>query len=271
MKLGYIDYLNCYPFYYRMFETASLAGVEVVPAYPSDLNRMMAEGSLDMSPISAAMYPELEERVLLLSDFCLSSVGYVHSVILSSSMPIEELDKKRVGLTSASKTSVILLKILLSRYYGIDPQYVPTVPNPSLKSEGLDAALLIGNEAMMGEMAPYTYDLGDLWLRKTGHPVVFAVFAVQKSQLDNNAVVVRTVVDSYGKSLALLDQERETVIRKAAERYPHVHYDIDAYYRALKYNFTPSLREAFSFYLRSAAEMGLLKKTAGEAFLPQHK
>jgi len=267
MKLGYINYLNCYPFYYHMFEIEPLPGVEVVPAYPSELNRMMAQGRLDMSPISAAMYPELEDRVLLLPDFCLSSVGYVHSVILSSSMPIEDLDKKRVGLTSASKTSIILLKILFSRYYRIEPQYVPTAPNPSLKDAGVDAALVIGNEAMMGEMAPYTYDLGDLWLRKTGHPVVFAVFAVNKALIDNYYDVLVSVEDSYRKSLAFLEEERETVIKKAAERYPSVHYDIDAYYRVLKYNFTPSLREAFSFYLQSAEEMGLLKKTAGEAFL----
>ncbi|MBW6484741.1 MAG: menaquinone biosynthesis protein [Syntrophobacterales bacterium] len=267
MKLGYIDYLNCYPFYYQMFEGAPPAGVEVVPGYPSELNRMMAEEKLDMSPVSAAMYPELADRVLLLPDFCLSSVGYVHSVILSSNMPIEDLDKKRIGLTSASKTSVIILKILLSRYYRIEPRYVPTAPNPSLKDAGVDAALIIGNEAMMGEMAPYTYDLGDLWMRKTNHPVVFAVFAVNKRLLEKNSAVVAAVVESYRKSLVLLAEKRETVIRRAAERYPLVHYDIDAYYRVLKYNFTPSLREAFSFYLQSAAEMGLLKKTAGEAFL----
>jgi len=266
MKLGYIDYLNCYPFYYQMFEREKLAGVEVVPAYPSELNRMMAEGSLDMSPISAAMYPELAEQVLLLPDFCLSSVGYVHSVLLSSSMPIEDLDKKRVGLTSASKTSVILLKILLSRYYRIEPQYVPTPPNPSLKKGSLEAALLIGNEAMMGEMAPYTYDLGDLWMRKTGWPVVFAVFAVNKALIDNDYAGVAAVVDSYRKSLAFLAGQRETVIRKAAERYPLVHYDIDAYYRALQYAFAPSLREAFSFYLQSAAELGLLQKTTEVEF-----
>jgi chorismate dehydratase len=250
-----------------MFEGEPLPGVEVVPAYPSELNRMMAEGSLDMSPVSAAMYPELADRALLLPDFCLSSVGYVHSVILSSSMPIEELDKKRVGLTNASKTSVILLKILLSRYYRMEPDYVPTPPNPSLQDGGLDAALLIGNEAMKGEMAPYTYDLGDLWLRKTGYPVVFAVFAVSKSLLENNRAVVASVVDSYTKSLALLESDREMVIGKASARYPDVHYDIDSYYRALKYAFTPSLREAFFFYLQTASEMGHLKKKAGETFL----
>jgi predicted solute-binding protein len=109
MNLGYIDYINCYPFYHHMFEIEPLDGVRVVPGYPSELNRMMEKGELDMNPISAATYADLEDEVVLLPDFCLSSVGYVHSVILSSNIPIEELHGKKVGLTSASKTSVILV------------------------------------------------------------------------------------------------------------------------------------------------------------------
>lgn len=266
MNLGYIDYVNCYPFYYRMFEIEPLPGVRVVPGYPSALNAMIGQGTLDMSPISSARYADLEEEILLLPDFCLSSVGYVHSVILSSTVPIEELQGKRVGLSSASQTSVVLLKVLLRRYYALEPVYVPTDPNPSLKAQGIDAALIIGNEAMMQEMAPYTYDLGDLWLRKTGHPVVFAVFAVRESFADKHFRVISAVIDSYRRSLVCLDRERETLIRKARERYPSVRYDIDAYYRDLQYAFNPGLRQALTFFLRSAGEMGLLNTIGAERF-----
>ncbi|OIP88394.1 MAG: hypothetical protein CO013_13055 [Syntrophobacterales bacterium CG_4_8_14_3_um_filter_58_8] len=266
MNLGYIDYLNCYPFYYHMFEIEPLAGVRIVPGYPSELNRMMETRELDMSPISAATYADLEEEVVLLPDFCLSSVGYVHSVILSSNIPIEELHGKRVGLSSASKTSVILLKMLLRRHYTVEPVYVPTDPNPSLKGQGLEAAMIIGNEAMMQELAPYTYDLGDLWLRKTGYPVVFAVFAVREAAVGAHSSRIAQVVDSYRKSLACLDLERERLIRKARERYPAVRYDIDAYYSDLKYSFSTALREAFAFYLRSAGETGLLRNIGAARF-----
>ena len=95
MKLGYIDYLNCYPFYYHMFEYKPLEGIDVISRYPSDLNRMMVEGKLDMSAISAATYSLVQDRAVLLPDFCLSSIGYVGSVILRSNLPIEELDKKK--------------------------------------------------------------------------------------------------------------------------------------------------------------------------------
>ena len=84
MEIGYIDYLNCYPFYYQMFEKEPLEGVKVVPGLPTQLNRMMMDKALDLSPISAATYADIQDDVFLLPQFCLSSVGYVGSVLLCS-------------------------------------------------------------------------------------------------------------------------------------------------------------------------------------------
>lgn len=267
MNLGYIDYLNCYPFYYHMFEIEPLPDVLVRAGYPSHVNRLMGTRELDMSPISAAAYADLEGEIVLLPDLCLSSIGYVHSVILSSNVPIEDLHRKKVGLSSASRTSVVLLKILLQKYYDIEPVYVPTDPNPSLKGQGIDAALIIGNEAMMQEMSPYTYDLGDLWLRKTGYPVVFAVFAVREAIIRQCLSRIESVIRSYHRSLACLDPDREILIQKARQRYPTIRYDVDAYYRVLEYSFNPGLKEALRFYLRSAGELGLLRNVHDIRFL----
>jgi len=260
MKLGCIDYLNCYPFYYRMLEFEPVEGVEIVPAYPSDLNRMIQEGMLDMSPVSAAAYTNIYHDTVLLPDICLSSVGYVRSVILISRTPIEDLHHKKVGLSSASKTSVILLKMLLQKYYGIDPVYMQTDPYPRLEDTGCDAALVIGNEAMQAIKEPYVYDLGDLWLRKTGYPVVFAVFALRKDGISKYFKTIESVIRSYHDSLMCLDTDRERLIQKACRKYPSISYDIDAYYRVLEYRFTPLLKDALDFYLDIAGETGLLDK-----------
>jgi predicted solute-binding protein len=69
MKLGYIDYLNCYPFYHHLFENNHMQGVQVISGYPSALNKMLAEEALDLSPISAATYPDIRR-----SDFIASSI-----------------------------------------------------------------------------------------------------------------------------------------------------------------------------------------------------
>ncbi len=267
LKLGCIDYLNCYPLYYQM-EKTPIAGVEVIPAYPSKLNEMMQKGLLDISPISAAAYAQIQEDVKILPDFCLASIGYVRSVILISKVPIEDLDKKRIGLSTASQTSVVLLKCLLDKFYNIQPIYEPIHPDPSLKNT--DAALVIGNEAMLNplEAIPYTYDLGDLWLRKTGFPVVFAIFAVRNSILLSYPDQVKAVIDSYRKSLRCLKTESQILFRKAKEKYPNIAYDIPTYYQLLKYEFTDELKRALNFYFSTAHQLGFLEKVSALQFIP---
>jgi chorismate dehydratase len=267
MKLGCIDYLNCYPFYFHMFERRPLGGVEVIRAIPSDLNRMFAAGELDMSPISAGALADLDDNVLLVPDFCLSSEGYVNSVILRSKLPIEGLDNKKVGLTSASRTSVALLKILLHKYFEVNPVYEVTPPNPDLN--GLDASLVIGNDAMVeGPDKPsFVYDLGELWLRKTGFPVVFAVFAVRSEAAKQFQQEIATVIESYRTSLHCLDTEEDLVVAKAREQYPDIDYDVAGYYDLFDYHFNERLRQALRFYLDSGSELGLFPKNIPMRFL----
>lgn len=260
MRLGYIDYLNCYPFYFRMFEKGPVNGINIYPGYPCDLNKMMTDGLLDMSPISAATCAEIADHVAVLPQFCLSSVGYVGSVILVSKIPIENLNHKKVGISSASHTSEVLLKVLLKKYYGLEPVYISTGPRPVLKD--MDAALVIGNDAMAisSEPIPYTYDLGDLWLRKTGFPVVFAVFAVRKSVLEKYTDQIEAVVSSYHQSLNCLEDQKERVVSKANAKYPDIIYDISSYFDLLQFKFSEDLKKALMFYYTVAGEMGLIKR-----------
>ena len=267
MKLGCIDYLNCYPFYYHMLEREPLNGVTLFPALPSALNRMMAEKELEMSPVSAAAYADLNRDALLLPEFCISSTGLVRSVVLVSRFPIEELGGKKIGLTSASRTSVVLLKIILKKFYGCEPVYQVAGPRPGLKD--FDAALLIGDDAMTEEAdaAPYRYDLGELWLKKTGLQVVFAVFAVAKAAAAADPGGVRAVVNSYRASLRCLATERPDLAAKAALKYPAVTCDINAYLATLRYEFTNSRKEALKYYFTAAAELGLLKEVKALEFI----
>lgn len=260
MKLGYIDYLNCYPFYFRMFEKQAVNGISIHPGYPCMLNKMMADRQLDMSPISSATCAEIANDVIVFPQFCLSSVGYVGSVILVSKRPIEDLNQKKVGITSASHTSEVLLKILLKKFYNLEPIYLPTQPRPALKD--MDAALVIGNDAMAisSEPIPYVYDLGDLWLRKTGFPVVFAVFAVRECVVEKYSSQIKSVVSSYHRSLCCLEEEREHVVSKARAKYPDIIYDINSYFDLLEFKFDDELKKALMFYYSMAGEMGLLKK-----------
>lgn len=260
MNIGYINYLNCFPFYYNMFDVEPLNGINIVPAYPGELNSLIKRGELSMSPVSAGAYPYLQKDCVILPDFCLSSIGYVKSVVLQSHVPIEDLDKKRVGLTTASETSVALLKVLLSKYYNVTPDYIPVKPRPDMNN--IDAALVIGNEAMTEPAEPveYIYDLGDLWMRKTGFPVVFAIFLARREAVEKNADLIRKVCTSYKKSLEIMRNERELVVRRASEMYPGINYDISKYYSYLKFEFTSELKDALVFYYNETYQAGILDR-----------
>ena len=227
---------------------------------------MLSNCELDMSPISSATCADIHGDIVLLPQFCLSSVGYVGSVTLVSNLPIEELDEKKIGVTNASHTSAVLLKILLKKYYNARPVYQTTGPRPKL--EDFDAALLIGNDAMIKTKIPptYSYDLGDLWLRKTGHPVVFAVFAIKKGSLDKYHSKIDLITSSYQKSLKCLKNESNKVISNAKQRYPDVIYDINKYYDLLKFEFTDELKNALMFYFQEGANLNLIKQTENVTF-----
>ena len=258
MRLGYIDYLNCYPFYHDMFEKQALKNVRITAGHPSALNRMIRDNRLDMSPVSSASCPGMMDDICLSGDFCLSSVGYVRSVILASKLPIEDLHKKKVGLSSASHTSVVLLKILLKKYYDIQPEYVES--SPELNLEQIDAQLVIGNEALkkFKNPPPYIYDLGDLWLRKTSYPVVFAVFALNKEWKAGHEEEITQVKESFKRSLNLLHHEKGDLVASAKKKYPDIAFDISMYYDLLKFEFTDELKKGLHFYYLSAAEAGFL-------------
>ncbi len=194
-------------------------------------------------------------------------MGYVGSVFLRSKIPIEYLHKRTVGVTQASHTSVVLLKILLQHYYNVEPIYKTTDPNPVLTD--MDAALIIGNEAMVtsSEMISYSYDLGELWLRKTGFPVVFAVFAVQENIISRFRAKISAVIQSYHDSLHCLRTEKERVIAAAQAKYPNIIYDIGDYYETLQFEVTKELKEALTFYLDMAAELKKKKKGARLRYL----
>lgn len=259
MNLGYIDYLNCFPFYYHMFEKQAVENIVIHSGYPSKLNHDIRECSLDMSPISAATGADISDDVLILPDFCLSSVGYVGSVILVSKVPVGDLHRKRIGITSASHTSVVLLKTLLTKYYDVKPEYVQTGPMPNLP--GLDAMLLIGNEAMIYRPEPElkVYDLGELWMEKTGFPVVFAIFVLRKEIVSQYTREIRNVIQSFHNSLKCLETDRKNLVLKAQNKYPDIKYNIEDYYRLLEFKFTGDLKKALEFYYSEAGSLGLIK------------
>jgi chorismate dehydratase len=111
---------------------------------------------------------------------------------------IRELDGETIALTNHSATSVALLKVLCRERYGITPRFI-TLPQdlPAMMQQAA-AALVIGDTALVegflhrelprndgsGYGRPTIFDLGDEWLKLTGLPFTFALWAARRETLD---------------------------------------------------------------------------------------
>ena len=87
MRVGRIPYINCFPVYGGVDRGLVPLDATLVDGVPTALNRMMAEGTLDVSVVSAVEYARDWERYLLLPDLAISCDGPVRSVMLFSTRP----------------------------------------------------------------------------------------------------------------------------------------------------------------------------------------
>lgn len=179
LRIGRIEYANCTPLFHVLQEKFPCAGYEFVTGVPAKLNRMLLAGEIDVCPSSSVEYAYHPERYKILPQLSISSIGAVSSVLLFSRVPVEELDGRKIRLSSESATSVNLLKILLGQRFGCSCTYELARPAASAIDDDSSALLLIGDSALRTSSKKsdlYVYDLGEMWYSWTGHPFVFALW-----------------------------------------------------------------------------------------------
>lgn len=215
MRVGRIPYINCYPVYGAIDRGLVTLDGTLVDGVPSALNAMMANGTLDVSVVSAIEYARDSQRYLLLPDLAISCDGPVHSVMLFSHRPARELSGRRVIVSRSSMTSVALLELLFEHVWQARPEFVPgdaeiadltrfaDDPHEARLVIG-DAALRIGGVPTDGRALPdavrrhaargtdpwyrHQYDLGAEWKAWTGLPFVFAVWVAQRAAPASDAL-----------------------------------------------------------------------------------
>jgi chorismate dehydratase len=238
IKLGRISYVNMAPVFYRVDHD-----VEEVLGVPTELNRMLIDGELDTAPISSIEYARHADKLRLLPRLCVASEGAVDSIQLVSRKPLEQV--RVVAVTPESATSVALTKILLP-----EAEQVPL-------GEDADAKLLIGDAALKSAFEDPTphYDLGRLWLERTGLPMVFAVWACPEPIADGLADLEDALVSSVRQARA----EPELLAFEAAEQYGYPAGFLARYFEKLRYRFGPRERAGLYTFLELARDAGLLE------------
>jgi len=277
ITVGRIDYANVWPIFDRFGECLAEAGVRnvrIVSGVPSALNRALSEGEIDISAISSFAYGQRFDEYELLPDLSISADGEVMSVLLFLKRPLEEALRGRIAVTTASATSVNLLRIVLQGRYGRCPEFIAMEPDLDAMLEKADGALLIGDPAIRASWRPgpgvVVLDLASMWREWTGLGMTFAVFAVRREAAREAPETIRLVSRALAESKRRALNDIEGLARKAAERFGGGEDYWERYFRTLRYGFGPRDQEGLIHYYDCAFRMGLLERRVAPATWPDH-
>lgn len=262
VRLGRIDFVNSDPVYHGL-ETGEVEGdIRLVNGFPTALNSMLERGELDIAPVSSIEYARNPGDYYLLPNLSVSSESEVGSIFLFTRRHPGELDRSTVALASTSATSVVLLKILLSEMYGVEPDYVVREPDAweMLSEDGVEAALVIGDHALEahkdGIEGTESYDLGQEWRDHTDERMVYAVWAVRKEVPREKALEVTRVL---GRSKEVGYNNLDVIARRLADRMGLDTEYAEEYLRMLDHDLTPSHIRGLTKYYEAAERIGELE------------
>ena len=175
-KLGVVSFLNALPLYATLRERPD---IRVIEALPSKLAAGLKNGDYD-----AALMPVVDHlRGVgdgLLGDAIVGATERVRSVLLFSNLPLEQV--KSIALDTSSHSSVALTNIIARDFYKLNPHFINHAPNLTQMLEVADAALLIGDPALIAVQHPgnlHVTDLASEWHHFTGLSFIFAAWAAR--------------------------------------------------------------------------------------------
>lgn len=168
LRIGAVSYLNTKPLIH------ALAAEALILEVPARLAKRFRDGELDAALLPVFAILEAGGGCLV-DDVAIACRGEVYSVMVASREEFAECGE--IYLDPSSRSSAALLRVLAAEFY----------PGCHVLREraiipGTAARLLIGDPAIVFRKEHGTswhyHDLGALWLRQTGLPFVFAVWAL---------------------------------------------------------------------------------------------
>jgi predicted solute-binding protein len=174
-----VSYLNTVPLVWGILHGPQRESVELEFALPSDCADRLRDGRADIGlPPVAAL---LDQNLAVYRGAGIACKGPVRTILLVSRVPFEAV--RTLATDLGSRTSVLLARIVLAQNYGVTPVLTSMTPELASMLDTADAALVIGDAALRLDPAElrtqglHVADLGEEWVRMTGLPMVFAVWA----------------------------------------------------------------------------------------------
>ena len=264
LRSGRIAYTNDLPIYTAFDAGAVRFPGALVSDVPASLNRMLLDGRLDLSPISAFAYAANPDVLALLPGLCIGSRKDVWSVVCVSRAPLAELDGATIAVTRESASGLNLLRVLLERRYGVRATFVES-DDPFAAAAAGRPALLIGDRAIDAQQTftpAHVHDLGSHWHEWTGGDMVYAVWAVRRDVLASHRDEVARALDALIAAQHWGAEHPERILAAAQTEHPRPAGFYAAYYATLNFAFDEAARRGLGRYIRELHAAGAIERLA---------
>ncbi len=187
-RIGCVSYLNAKPLIAGIEQFSPQVNVQY--DVPSRLLSDLLQGQVDLALCPVIDYFQSTDPLQIVPVGCISSQRQTLTVRLFSQCPIDQITE--VHADTDSRTSVMLLQIIMAAQYNCPIHIIPFCANPfqspkparKIPSEGPQSMLLIGDKVVTNSPKaityPYQLDLGEAWANLTELPFVFAVWMTRE-------------------------------------------------------------------------------------------
>ncbi|HEY2932551.1 MAG TPA: menaquinone biosynthesis protein [Acidobacteriota bacterium] len=251
LRLSFIHFLNAFPLQWGFMQKIFPDAFEISFDTPAVCADRLASGRADVGLIPAIEYQRID-GLRVVPHAAIASRQEVDSVLFVSKKPFPEV--KTVALDTGSRTSATLIRILLRRKFKISPRYHSAHGDLELMLSENDAALIIGNPALLVPRGRYfVFDLVRQWVELTGKPFVFAFWAVRQGV--EMEAYVRYFLESKDYGLRHLNE----IVSYSTARIPLSTAVVRDYLEnKLNYDLDPENMEGLNLFYQMAHEDGLI-------------
>ncbi len=241
---------------------------ELVPEDIQVLNEWALEGRLEVTALSLAAYPLVQDRYALLPHGASIGSGYGPIVVAREPISKRELNDVEIVVPGRLTTAFLVLGMALGRPFKHRPLPFDRILE-EVKSGRADAGLLIheGQLTYADEGLVKVLDLGEWWLLETGLPLPLGVNVARRDvpRLDELSSVLRDSItaglDRREEATAYALEFARDLDREHADRF------IDMYVNELTCDYGDEGRQAVAELLRRAEETGVYAEPVHVEFL----
>lgn len=228
---------------------------------------------LGLIPI-ASLTPDL----MIVPGSTIASLDRVRSIQLIVKRPHTLGSVKTIAADHASRSSRAYAELILRRFYSNSPYFVTQAANPIAMLEHADAALLIGDPALLALEARDEiesaagpcewFDVAHEWHTLTGLPWVAAVWAARPEAIAEGRIAAAQLIDDLTQSR---DQGLAHIEDLVTEWRPRISLSPETirhyFTQNIHYTLTEACAETITLFRRYAAEDKILPPLPSPLFL----